>query len=416
MEAATPLYAERGYRPMTPDAKGNMMVSPYTVRRGIRLDRITSGSGHHFFGYYDKSPWDCSGRWMLGLEAGFMDRQPEEGDHAIVGIIDTANGYSWRPLARTSAWNWQQGCMLQWLGGGRSGEMIFNDRRNGCFISRILNVHTGEERTLELPVYGVSRDGTRAVSLNFARLHHQRPGYGYAGVKDKWAGVAAPSSDGIYSLDLVKGGHRLIMSVAQIAEFARKPDFDGRLHRFNHLQFSPDGKRFAFLHRYRNENERSGHTRFFTADFDGRNLHCLSDEMVSHYDWRDNDSLVAWAQRGESGCHYWLFRDRSSEVEMVAGQLFDRDGHCSFSPDGRWMLTDTYPDKESRRSLMALDWERGRRIDLGGFFSLPLESPIRCDLHPRWSPDGRQICVDSTHEGNRQMYRLDIADIIMSKT
>ena len=74
------------------------------------------------------------------------------------------------------------------------------------------------------------------------------------------------------------------------------------------------------------------------------------------------------------------------------------------------MLTDTYPDAESRRSLMVFDWERGRRIDLGRFFSLPLESPVRCDLHPRWSRDGTRVCIDSTHEGERQMYVLHLGE------
>lgn len=372
----------------------------------IRIRRITSESGFHFFGYYDKSPWDASERWILGLEVPFMDRQPEASDEATVGMVDTANNDAWVPLARTRAWNWQQGCMLQWL--GASEEIIFNDRRGGAFISRVLNTRTGRERVLERPVYGVSRDGRKAVTLNFARLHHQRPGYGYAGIADPWEDVAEPEEDGIYGMDLETGASRLIISIAQIAGFERQINFAGCVHRFNHLQFSPDGRRFAFLHRYRNEAERGGHTRFFTATPDGGVLHCLSSEMVSHYDWKGNDTLIAWAERHPQGCHYFLFRDQSEEVETVGEGLFNRDGHCSVSPDGRWMLTDSYPDANGQRPLLLFDWKYRLRYDIGRFDSLPLESPLRCDLHPRWSRDGGRVCIDSTHEGERQMYALDL--------
>ena len=35
----------------------------------------------------------------------------------------------------------------------------------------------------------------------------------------------------------------------------------------------------------------------------------------------------------------------------------------------------------------------------------------RCDLHPRWNRDGRQVCIDSVHEDQRQMYLLDVSQI-----
>ena len=32
---------------------------------------VTRGPRHHFFGYYDKCPWDASGRYMLAVETTF---------------------------------------------------------------------------------------------------------------------------------------------------------------------------------------------------------------------------------------------------------------------------------------------------------------------------------------------------------
>ena len=34
----------------------------------------------------------------------------------------------------------------------------------------------------------------------------------------------------------------------------------------------------------------------------------------------------------------------------------------------------------------------------------------RCDLHPRWRPDGRQLGFNSVHEGSRQVYVIDVKE------
>ena len=55
----------------------------------------------------------------------------------------------------------------------------------------------------------------------------------------------------------------------------------------------------------------------------------------------------------------------------------------------------------------------GERHDLGSFYASPdLSKENRCDLHPRWSRDGRQVCIDSVHEHQRQMYVLDVSGIV----
>jgi len=37
---------------------------------------------------------------------------------------------------------------------------------------------------------------------------------------------------------------------------------------------------------------------------------------------------------------------------------------------------------------------------------------MRCDLHPRWSRQGTQVCFDSVHEGPRQMYVCDVSAVV----
>lgn len=372
---------------------------------------LTSGPGHHWFGYYEKCPWDASGKRVLAMRSAFRDRPPTENDVAVIGLAD-AETEAWTPLAETRAWNWQQGCMLQWLGDGSSGDIIFNDCAGDRLISRILNVDTKRERVLDRPIYAINRAGTKAVSLNFSRLQHQRPGYGYAGVEDPWLSVAEPDDDGLWSLDLKTGESRLILSVAAAANFQRGPNFGGKTHRFNHAQFGP-GDRFAVLHRRKTPDMEVGHTRLLTLDIEGGGLRCLTDhELVSHYDWWGEDRIVAWARRNDIGDRYFVFEDREGgSIEPIGEEVLNCDGHCSFSPDGRWMLSDTYPDEVHHRTLFLFEMATGRRIDIGRFLSPPMAWEIRCDLHPRWSRDGRRVCIDSVHEGTRQMYALDVGEI-----
>jgi hypothetical protein len=380
---------------------------------GVPAKAVTRGPRHHFFGYYDKSPWDESGRWLLGQQAPFMDRPPMADDPLIIGLIDTANECAWKPLAETRAWNWQQGCMLQWLDGGRSRKIIFNDRRDGQFISRIVDIDDGSERVIDRPVYGVNRQGSHAVSLNFARLAHQRPGYGYAGVPDPWRAELTPNDDGLYAIDLTTGTQRMILSVAAAAALRPRSDFAGAVQRFNHVQFSPGGQRFACLHRWKTPKEEVGTTRLLTLDIDGGDLRCLTDDdVVSHYDWRDDHQLLAWARRRGKGDYYFLFDDTHGSARAIGETVLTCDGHCSFSPDRRWVLTDTYPDAGQHRTLLLYCWATGERVDIGSYLSPPMNWEIRCDLHPRWSPDGRKICLDSLHEGSRQMYVLDVGEIV----
>jgi len=399
---------------------------------------LTQGPGHHFFGYYDKCPWDATERYVLGMEVGFINRPPRAGDAVTIGLIDVDEGNRWRPLAQTTAWCWQQGTMLQWLGSAPDRLVAYNTRVADGYGSVIRDVHSGEERALPRPVYAVSRDGQSAVSVNFARLGVTRPGYGYNGLPDPWEGELHPTDDGIYWMDLESGEHELIITLDQIVAIRPQESMEGCKHWFNHLQFNTDDSRFLFLHRWTTPAGQRL-TRLFTSDPRGKDIRCVADDdMTSHFDWRNPTQILAWARQHGIGDRYFLFQDRDmSEVDggrtdLSSGQVQDvgqaagvpgvraigdaimtEDGHCSFSPDGRWVLTDTYPGRDSTRSLLLFELASERSVEVGRYFAPPeITGEIRCDLHPRWSRDGRQVCFDSVHEGSRQMYavRPDPAD------
>ncbi|MDA1044958.1 MAG: hypothetical protein O3C57_07015, partial [Verrucomicrobia bacterium] len=273
---------------------------------------------------------------------------------------------------------------------------------------RELELGTGQRRDIDRPVYSVSHDGHCGISLNFARLQRLRPGYGYQTLPDLSEGSLAPSDDGLWAVDMATGTSRLIVSLAQVASYEVLPGMQGAEHYFNHVLFSPSGDRFMFFHLWVNKGKR--HSRLMTCDRVGKNLFPLINEaFVSHYNWVSDRQLIAYADHPPSGKHYYLHTDQTQHQEIVGSGLLLEDGHPSFSPNGEFLLTDTYPDDCLDRHLLLFHPKQNRLDELGRFYEpLNYRGEKRCDLHPRWSSSGRYVCVDSVYSGRRKMCVLDL--------
>ena len=304
--------------------------------------------------------------------------------------------------------------MLQWLGQGPSQRILYNDFRNNRYVTVIISREGDHERILSRPIYTVSDDGKHALSLNFARLHAFRPGYGYVAKPCTNAMEPHPKDDGIFYVNMETGESHLIISLDNIVQFSPRADFQDAVHYINHLKFNPSGTRFVFLHRWQDISTARERTRMFTANIDGSEMYLLLDtEMVSHFTWRDEVHLLAWANHCLLGCRYYLLRDRVQDAKIVGDNILTQDGHPTYSNDGRWILTDTYPNAERLRTLILFDTERSQRYDIGQYHApFCYDGPIRCDLHPRWSNDNSFICFDSVHEGRRNIYTVNVSRIV----
>jgi len=389
------------------------------VDGGPQFRAITKGPKFHWFGYYDKLQFDPTNRYVLCNQVGFEHRSPTADDTIRIGMIDLKDNDRWIDLGETKAWNWQQGCMLQWLPGSAS-EVIYNDRVDGQYVSHILNTKNGKKRTLPGPVYAIGPDAKWAVNPDFSRLNDTRPGYGYAGVPDKYKDVLAPEQTGVWRMNLKTGKRDLIVSHAQAAAVPYKiGDWTGSKHKFNHLLFAPDGKRFIFLHRRRGgpDNPKAGITRMFTVNADGTGLYVLDPYGdTSHFIWRRSSHVVAWAKHPSHGYKFYSYEDRTENVEVIAPDVMVVNGHNTYlnRDSWRWILNDTYPDKQRLQHPYIYDTAKAVRHPLGDLLS-PKEyaGEWRCDLHPRSSRDGRLVTIDSTHEGKgRQLYLIDVSSIL----
>ncbi len=382
---------------------------------------ITRGPKFHWFSYYDKLQFDPTGRYVLGMVVDFEHRSPKPDDVIKIGMVDLQNDDRWTQLGRTTAWCWQQGCMLQWIPGSAS-RILWNDRQEGHFACHIMDVKTGGSKTLPYPIYTLSPDGRTAVAPDFRRINDMRPGYGYAGLPDPNAGELAPKDSGIFRIDLDTGKQDLIISLADIAKFGEIPgNPKNPKHYFNHLLFNTDGSRFIFLHRWRSTGDSAYQTvggfgtRMLTATPEGKDLRVVDPHgKTSHFIWRDPHHILAWAWHPSNGNAFYLYEDKTGKAEVVGKGIMTRNGHCTYLPGNKWILNDTYPDGNRNQNVYLYHAATGKTIPLG-HFHLPKQyaGEWRCDTHPRFSPDGRSVVIDSPHGGNgRQMYLIDIADIV----
>lgn len=379
---------------------------------------ITQGPKFHWFGYYDKLQFDPTGRYVLGMEVDFEHRTPRADDVIKIGMVDLEQGDRWIELGESRAWGWQQGCMLQWIPRSNS-EVIWNDRQGDRFVSHILDVFTDERRTIPYPIYTLSPDGRTALSADFARIQSLRPGYGYAGLADPYGEELAPSRSGIQRVDLQTGQAQLIVTHAQIRDipYTENPtsEVTGSKHWFNHLLFNPDGSRFIFLERWRipGSTPARGYwgvrTRMFTAAPDGSDIHLLDPYgHTSHFIWRDPRFILAWAWHPSHKSRYYLFEDQTENIRVFDPAALSMNGHNSYLPGHEWILNDTNGRRPQPLYLYSL--ASGKRLHLGDFWAGPeYQGEWRCDLHPRYSPDGSKIVIDSPHAGGRQLWLIDIS-------
>lgn len=388
--------------------KGVTVVFP-KVNEAVQITK--SDKEHLFASYYGINSWSRDQRYVTVLETDIKDRLPQETEPAMLGLVDLLTN-DFIPLTETRAWNFQQGCMAHWLATSPDSLIIFNDFREGRYVSVIMNVHTKKEiKTIPYPVSAVSPNGKEAVSLNFSRLRITRPDYGYGGNgQDPQENVPLPYNDGLFLVNLETGEAKLIVSLDQVKELV-PPLKEGDIGWFNHTLFSRNGSKIFWLSRQMDGNRRI--TTSLTINRDGTNLQrCFPDEWGgSHFDWLNDDELMVTANyEGKQYAHV-LFTVGKQDYRRLGRGLLDYDGHGTFSPDQRWMVTDTYPSSGLReQKIYLMDMKTEAIISLGRFVQPPeFTGYWRCDIHCRWSPEGNIIGFNSTHTGSRQVYimRLD---------
>ncbi|MBQ7459556.1 MAG: hypothetical protein IJS70_10345 [Bacteroidales bacterium] len=366
------------------------------VKTDYEYVEFSAKNAHTFFGYYDVSPFGTHNRVV------YIEVPDDQSDAAIV-LNDIGNNRR-EIVAHSKAWNWQQGCRLRWFPWSED-DIIFNDFRDGKYVSRRLNVKSGEEILYPFPIYDISPDGKYAVSLDFTRLGYKRPGYGYTELPFDKKRDILDSGITVYSMDYKE--EKAAVSFSKIAEVLDLDSSNQESWYVNHLSFSPGGESFLFF--FVAGDGSSFKASLLVYDIRNKTIMPLETELkVSHYAWRDDSSILCTAYDSSGSCRYYIYTlEPQSRVE-VDSECLSLDGHPSFISDGA-ILTDTYPDASGYQHIFIYDFEDRQKRAVADVFDVKsLDAEHRTDLHPRYDPAARLVSFDANASGHRSFYILKI--------
>lgn len=377
----------------------------------VKIERLTNGPKHHLFGFHDLLITNGAGNKYLSLEIDTMNRPPLPGELFGVGYVKDGK---YIRIGETTALNYPQGARQQWVGDTElfTANNLVGDVWGTDLYDASINQLVDQ---FEATAHMLSKDGRYAYGLDYARLF-RLGGYGYSGIEDKGKNDATPSNSGITKLDLKTKKVELLVSVRQVSECGSDSVLGVSHHYLTHLSLNPSCTRVAFLHRYFMADG-GMMTRLMTIGTDGTGLRCLAQGFLSHYDWKDDNTIYIFGRANSSldslrnkplfsnplmvgpmkvakkiakfilrrsngggnanaGKYFMMITDAEQPVITSFAQgLITEDGHPMTNPhNGNWCINDTYPDKDGIRTLMLYNFLTNQRIDLG-IFKMLMDKP-----------------------------------------
>lgn len=356
-------------------------------------DTIAAKGNHCYFGYYDKSPLNEENRYALFMK---LSKNAQEGNVAEVCIYDMLTKQQ-KTVGQTRTWNWQQGAMEQWVDEKTVSYNSYDIDKHEYRTLRV-NIETGESLATTRAAYFFNKDFSKYLSLNFHRLDIFAKGYGYPFDVDNMD----LNKDGIWEVDVEKDNSTLILSLADVMAFEKK-DYMQCQHYINHVAYCPDERYIIFIHRWQVKGGEFV-SRLLKYDLQEKKLMTLLDNgHVSHYCWKSKDELMIFATNEKKEKGYMVVNIETGKNYMLEG-LPAEDGHPTYGKDGKWVVTDTYPDNQRNQYLFLYHTEDKKLYRVDKLYSpFKFFNENRCDLHPRWSKDGQYLIVDNTEKGVRTL-------------
>ena len=378
-----------------------ILKKPYKqlLNNGGRLIPVRGKSDKAFFyGYYDKSP-EFLGRILFHeMCNGYVN--------IVVKDVDSEKE---QIIAESKAYNWQMGTRAMWID---EDTIAYNDFDGIKYVCRIYSLSEKKIiRTLGKAFQDYSPHGF-FLGVNYQRLRSYAKEYGYYCLPElSEKEFDNYNNDGIWIIDATTGDVQLLLSILDVMNCETEEKFSRGKHFVNHVMISPDGYSFIFIHRYYVRKKR--YDRLMYYDFKKKFLTCLlNDKMQSHYCWLDNQHVFGYGgYQGRNEFH--TINVLTGEVEPceTLTNIHPKDGHPTVHGD--WAVIDSYPNLSRMQELIAFNFKTKQIVKfLELYHDLRHIGFNRCDLHPRFSDDGKRVYFDTIYTGLRQLCYIDVSKIL----
>lgn len=370
---------------------------------GIILERLNRNSfifrpnnqfNSFFFGYHDKKPFNYNDSKIIVHSYKntkvLMDQSNKE---VFIDLIDLKSKKILK-LDKTSAWSWQLGSNLQWH--PKKNIIFFNKKINGNYITQQIDLRSKKIKKLNFSIYNISSDGKKFLTADFTKIGKLRKGYGFK--NDKFN----------KSINLKKSELKIVINKKNKLLYK----FDETKQKIvigcyiNHQTFSPKGDKIAYFYTVlKKDNQRQILFYYYCLKKKKNFLINLSkSKLISHYCWKNSEEILFTMKENNKQYSYILYNIKLNKFKILSSEL-NKDGHPMFNPKYKDLfVSDTYPNILGFQKLFVYSILKKKIIWKKYIYSpYKYRGIIRCDLHPRWSNNGKKILIDYVNGINRNI-------------
>ncbi len=357
--------------------------------------------GYHVFnGYYDYYPISRDKAKLL-CQRVKINAETKKNDTEI-GYYNINSPKKFIKLTQSKAWCWQQGSRLHWSN-LNNDYIYYNDIDENEYCTKVFDFKKNKVIDIIKPaLYDISPDEKIGITTNFSRLQRLRNGYGYDRLKDTTEGISAPKNDGLWFVNIKEKHKKLLISFYELSKSVKSETYSE--HYINHISFSPNGKKVMFFHIWTVKEWPGWKTRLCIYNLENQKIDVAEEKnIVSHYDWIDNDKLIMTVSERESKTSFYRIYDvAGNKYQDINRKYLNEDGHPTIDNNQEFFISDTYPNKYFRQKVFMYDLINNKKDELVDIFSDPRENgEFRCDLHPKYNSNG-SIVIDTTYKKSKR--------------
>ena len=353
-----------------------------------------------FFGYHDKKPFNFDDTKIIVHSFKNIKNLKDQTSKKIsINLIDLKRKKI-SQLDSTLAWSWQLGANLQWH--PKKNIIFFNKKERGIYITKKIDLNSNKIKKLNFSIYNMNSSGNMFLVADFIKIGKLRQGYGFETRKSKKISNLKKSK-----LTIANENGKFFFLYSFNA--TKKKSVLGCY--INHQTFSPNSDKIAYFYTIlKKDNQRQIFFYYYCLKKKKNFLIELSkSNLISHYCWKNNNEILFTMKIFKKKYSYILYNINLNKFENLNSEL-SNDGHPMFNPkNSDLFVSDTYPNLFGFQKLFIYSLKKKKIIWKRYIYSpYKFKGIIRCDLHPRWSNDGKKIMIDFVQNGNRNIGVFDI--------